>query len=446
MKSEIDFVKGHTNQALIKMVVPLLLAMILMMAYNLVDSLWVGNLLGEEAYAALTNSTAIVMILSAIAMGSSNGVAILVSQAIGAGKKKEADSIIATILMMSAVFSIVVTVLIEVFLKQILIAMHTPSEILNMAYDYLYVYMIGYAVIFIYMHFTAIFRSFGDPVFQMKGMFISTIFNAVLNPIMIHFIGLSGSAWATVLSEVICLLFAVYYHKKRKLFELKLSNISFKYNIPLLKDAVPSALQGCMPAISSAMMIFLVSRFGVTTIAAYGVTSRLEILLFYPAMAMSMALTTIIGQCIGANRRDRAKAYVKSSLILGGAFLAVISVLVIVFAGQLSGIFIHSSEASKIVKGYFQIVSIGYVLYMITSCFLGELNGMGKPTMSMVLMFIYYIVIRIPLAAVLVRSTLGMNGIWIAILVSHVLSAGIAVIFSVRARKNAAKDVCSIAC
>lgn len=430
MRSKIDFIKGDTNKGLIKMVIPLLLAMILAMAYNLVDSLWVGNLLGEKGYAALTNSTAIVSILSAIAMGSSNGITILVSQTIGAGKKKESDCIIATILALSGLFSVVVTVLIELFLKQILIAMHTPHEIFNMAYDYLFIYMFGYVAIFIYMHVTAIFRSFGDPVFQMKGMFLSTIFNAVLNPFLIHFIGLKGSAWATVLSEVLCLLYAMYYHKKKKMFELHVSNISLQYVSLIFKDAIPSAVQGCIPALSSATMLFLVSRYGVITIAAYGVTSKLEIILFYPAMAMSMALTTIVGQCVGAKRFDRAKDYVKSSLILGAAFLTVISVLVIAFAGPLSHLFIQSNEAAQIVKGYFAIVSIGYVLYMITSCFLGELNGLGKPETSMLLMFVYYIVIRIPLAVILVKSSLGLNGIWVAILISHILSAMIATLLA----------------
>jgi putative MATE family efflux protein len=277
-------------------------------------------------------------------------------------------------------------------------------------------------------------------------MFISTILNAILNPVMIHFIGLTGSAWATVISEVLCLLYAGYYHKKKKLFELKSKNISLKYALPLIKVAVPSALQGCMPAISSAMMLFLVGQFGVTTIAAYGVTSKLEILLFYPAMAMNMALTTIIGQCIGRKRMDRAKEYVRSSLILGGAFLAATSIIVIVCSGQLSGMFVHSSEVAQIVRGYFAIVSIGYVLYMITSCFLGELNGMGKPGMSMLLMFIYYIVIRIPLATMLVRNEFGLNGIWIAILVSHILSAAIAVIIVIHTSKTLTRSEVCVSC
>lgn len=439
MKSKIDFVNGETKKSLLLMVLPLLFAMVLTMAYNLVDSLWVGNMLGEKGYAALTNSTAVVLILSAIAMGASNGIAILVSQTVGANKKQEAEGIIATLLVLAGIFSVVVTIVLEVFLKDILSVMNTPAELFDSAYSYLSIYLIGYAAIYVYMQFTAVFRSFGDPVFQVKGMFISTVFNAILDPVMIHFMGLSGAAWSTVLSEILCLVFALYYHKKKHLFSLKFEACSVRYIKPLFENALPAAIQGCMPAISSAVMLFLVTRFGVTTIAAYGVTNKLEILLFYPAMAMNMGLTTIVGQCYGAKRLDRIKDYMHFALISGGAFIAVVTAVVMIFAGQLSGLFIDSTQAAHIVRHFFQIVSVGYVMYMITSCFLGELSGLGKPGKSMILFFTYYIIIRIPLAAILVHGSMGIDGVWTAILISHVAAAALAAIEGIHIEKNKLK-------
>ena len=429
MKSKIDFVKEKTVKSLLLMVTPLLAAMILTMAYNLVDSLWVGNLLGEKGYAALTNSTAIVLILSAIAMGAGNGIAILVSQKVGAGEKDEVNGIISTIILLSCGFSIAVTILLELFLKAILNMMNTPAELFDGAYEYLSVYLLGYTAIFIYMQFTSVFRSFGDPIFQMKGMLFTTIFNGVLDPIMIKIWGLEGAAWATVFSEVLCVIYSIYYYKKKEMFCLNFRKASLSFVKPILHCTVPSAVQQCMPAISSAAMLFLVTRYGVTTIAAYGVTSKLEILLFYPAMAMNMGLTTIAGQCFGANRKDRVKDYRKAGMLIGCVFTAVTTILITVFAKELSGLFVNSLQAGEIVKNFFQIISIGYVMYMITSCFLGVISGSGKPEISMLLFFLYYIVIRIPLAMILVHYSLGLNGIWVAILTSHVLAALIAGMF-----------------
>ena len=424
MKNSIDFIGGDTRRSLLRMVGPLLAAMVLTMAYNLVDSLWVGNLMGETGYAALTSSTSVVLILSAIAMGSSNGAAILIAQT--AGAKREAGGLISVSLALAGAFSVGVTAVLELALRPLLSAMNTPPELFSMAYDYLSVYLLGYAAIFLYMHFTAAFRAFGDPVFQMKGMLLSTVFNAVADPLMIRGFGLRGAAWATVLSEALCLVFAVVYHRKKRLFRLTLQRADAAWVRPLLADAVPSAVQSCMPAVSSAALLLLVTGFGVTAIAAYGAAGQLEILLFYPAMAMNMALTAITGQCSGAGRTDRVRDYLRCALRLGTVFTAVLSAAVILFAGPLSRLFVDSGATAAIVQDFFRVVSVGYVLYMATSCFLGETSGLGHPGRSMALMFVYYIVVRVPLAAALVRTPLALDGVWIAVLISHIAAAALA--------------------
>lgn len=424
MKNSIDFIGGGTRRSLLRMVGPLLAAMVLTMAYNLVDSLWVGNLMGETGYAALTSSTSVVLILSAIAMGSSNGAAILIAQT--AGAKKEAGGLISVSLALAGAFSVGVTAVLELALRPLLSAMNTPPELFFMAYDYLSVYLLGYAAIFLYMHFTAAFRAFGDPVFQMKGMLLSTVFNAVADPLMIRGFGLRGAAWATVLSEALCLVFAVVYHRKKRLFRLTLQRADAAWVRPLLADAVPSAVQSCMPAVSSAALLLLVTGFGVTAIAAYGAAGQLEILLFYPAMAMNMALTAITGQCSGAGRTDRVRDYLRCALRLGTVFTAVLSAAVILFAGPLSRLFVDSEATAAIVQDFFRVVSVGYVLYMATSCFLGETSGLGHPGRSMALMFVYYIVVRVPLAAALVRTPLALDGVWTAVLISHIAAAALA--------------------
>ena len=110
-------------------------AMFLNMAYNLVDSLWIGNLMGETAYAALTNSTPLILILNSIAMGAANGISILLSQAVGAKDKKNVESIVLTSFLSSVVLAVSITVLLELLLGPILFLMLTPQEPYQMAYD-----------------------------------------------------------------------------------------------------------------------------------------------------------------------------------------------------------------------------------------------------------------------------------------------------------------------
>ena len=137
MPNKIDFIGGNTKRCLMAMAIPMIAAMFLNMMYNLVDSLWIGNLLGETAYAALTNSTPIILILTSVAMGATNGVSILISQAIGAKDKKKTESLIATSFSVAVAFSLLVTILLEAFLPAILKALNTPAETYDMAYSYL---------------------------------------------------------------------------------------------------------------------------------------------------------------------------------------------------------------------------------------------------------------------------------------------------------------------
>lgn len=423
MLTKIDFIGGNTRRCLMAMALPMIAAMFLNMAYNLVDSLWIGNLLGETAYAALTNSTPIILILTSVAMGSTNGVSILLSQAIGSKDKRKTESLIATSLIVAIVFSLLVTLILELCLPTILGALNTPAETYDMAYSYLTIYVLGYVAVYLYLYFTAVLRSFGNSMFQAIAMLVSTVLNAILDPIFIHFIGFQGAAIATLLSQIVCLVFMVIYLKKKKLFYLHITWFDKNDVLHLIQKAIPSVIQQSIPAISTTFLTGLVSTYSITAIAAYGITGKLETILFYPAMALNMVLTTIVGQCIGGQRTDRAKDYLKCALKYGCLLLAILSIVIVVFSKQLSGFFVNSSDVADIVGVYFFIVGIGYLLNTITNSFLGVLNGFGKPAKSMVLMIFYYIVVRMPLAYLLSFLGFGLNGIWFAILISHICAA-----------------------
>lgn len=442
MPTKIDFIGGNTKRCLMTMALPMIAAMFLNMMYNLVDSLWIGNLLGETAYAALTNSTPIILILTSVAMGATNGVSILLSQSIGAKDKKRTESLIATSFCVAVVFSVLVTVILELLLPYILNALNTPAETYDMAYSYLSIYVLGYLAIYLYCYFAAVLRSFGNSMFQAAAMLITTILNAVLDPIFIHFIGFNGAAIATLLSETVCLLLMLIYLKKKKLFTFKISAFHKSDIPPLVQKAVPSVVQQSIPAISTTFLTALVSTYSITAIAAYGVAGKLEIIVFYPAMALNMVLTAIIGQCVGGKRYDRAREYLQCALGYGCILLVILSAVVIGFARQLSGLFVKSSDVAAIVGTYFLIVSIGYVLNTVTNCYLGLINGTGKPAKSMFLMILYYIVVRMPLAYLFSYLGFGLDGIWFAVLVSHIVASAAAVITgTVLVKKNEAASV-----
>lgn len=423
MNLKLDFINGDTKKCLAAMALPLMAAMFLNMAYNLVDSLWIGNLLGESAYAALTNATPVILILNSIAMGASNGVSILLSQAVGAGKKETAEKMITTSLLAAIVFSLGLTLLLELLLQPILGLLGTSDELMPMAYQYLAIYLSGYLAVFLYCYFTAVLRSFGNSVFQVIAILICTVLNAVLDPVFIHLMGFRGAAVATVLSQALCLVFMLAYLARKKFFRLRLRQFDRSLLLPFIAKGVPSAFQQSIPAISTSFLTSLVTGYGISALAAYGITGKLETILFYPAMAFNMALTSIVGQCTGAKRYDRAGDYMRVSLLSGTALLLVLSALVTGFARPLALLFVDSSQAAEIVAVYFRIVGAGYLLNILTNCFLGSLNGMGRPSQSLLCMVLYYLVVRMPLAWLLSHLGFGLEGIWTAVLMSHVIAA-----------------------
>lgn len=428
MNAKIDFVNGKTSTGLLQMAVPLMIAMLLTMAYNLVDSLWIGNMLGENAMAALTNATPIILLLTSIGMGATNGLAILLSQAIGAKDDLKAKTILSTSLISSVVFSLVLTVICEFGMDEILRLLKTPASIFPMAKDYISLYMLGFIAVYLYLYFTAVLRSYGNTKFQVMAILCCTLLNTVLDPFFIHMMGFRGAAVATLLSQFIALILMVCYISRKKLFSFSFSLVHWAQEKALLSKALPSVIQQSIPALSTSVLTAIVSGFGVTSIAAYGITGKLETILFYPAMALNMAITAIIGQCVGAGRLDRAKEYLKTSLIYGTGLLVALSLLVVVFSGNLSHLFLNSTETASIVKTYFLIVGVGYILNTTTSCFTGTINGLGKPGMGMYLMIFYYILIRMPLADLLSHTALGLNGVWLAVLISHGVAAISAVV------------------
>lgn len=295
-----------------------------------------------------------------------------------------------------------------------------------MAYEYLSIYLIGYLAVYLYCYFTAVLRSFGNTFFQVIAMLICTILNAILDPLFIRWMGFQGAAEATLLSQGLCLVFMLIYLWKKKLFAFHISAFSKKWIIPLFAKGIPAAFQQSIPAVSTSFLTSLVSSYGISAIAAYGITGKLETILFYPAMALNMVLTTVTGQCIGGRRCDRAKDYIKVSLIYGCGLLAVLSAVVVLFARPLSGLFVDSEAAAEIVRTYFLIIGIGYILNTVTNCFLGAVNGMGKPVKSLCCMILYYLIVRMPLAWLLSFLGFGLNGIWTAVLVSHIVAAAAA--------------------
>lgn len=418
-----DFTEGNIKKNLISLSVPILVTYMFNILYNIVDSLWIGNILGESAIAALTVSSPLILIFMSVGMGATNGLSILLSRSIGAKDKEGITKIISTSFLAALGFSLFLTVVCEFSTNFILGILNTPEEIFIMAKEYLSIYILGFLFVFMYLYFTAVLRSFGNSLMQMLSIISCTILNAILDPLFIRWMGIKGAAVATLISQGIMIMILIFYIQKKKLVEIHLKSFDKDILKEIVKNAAPSIIQQSLPALSTSFITSIVSTFGVLPIAAFGICGKLETVLLYPAMALNISLTTCTGQCYGAKKESKAKEYLNMSILFGGIILLVLTGMMVLFSVNLAGLFGAGVQSGQLVQTYFKIISIGYSCNTITNCILGTINGYGKPISAMFLMIFYYMIVRMPLVKLLSLTSIELNGIWIAVLISHIAAA-----------------------
>lgn len=420
MKQNYDFINEPTKKALFRMFLPMMIGMLLNFAYNIVDTLWVGNLMGDTALAALTGATPIVTLTYSFGMGITNGMGILLSNQLAKNDKKEEERIISSTFVLTAVLSVLLVAVLELSLNGILGLMNTRTETFQYAKDYLMVYLFGMIPSYIFCHITAMLRCYGDSVFQMISMLITSILNAVLDPVLIGIIGFHGAAVATVISQVASLVLLILYCKKKQYFRLKLSSFQKEYLLPVAKLSVPTVIQQCTPSLSSTVLTSCVNNFGIVAMAGYGIVNKLDMILFMPATVLNMVLTPIIGYCIGGKRKDRAADYTRLSIKFSIIVVVICGALLFIFAKPIAGIFGCSTEAAALVQHCISFLVWGYFFNAITQCFMGRINGYGQPGKGMIITILNHIVIRIPFSIILSNTVLGLDGVWITLLFSFV--------------------------
>lgn len=431
----LDFIKEPTKKALLKMFLPVMAGMILNLVYNIVDSLWVGNLLGDTALAALANATPIVTLTFGFGMGVTSGMAILLSQVVAKKEGAEEERIISSTLLYTVIIALAMVVVIELLLGNILQWMHARPETVAMAEEYLTIYILGLIPSYIFCHLTAMLRCYGDSVFQMISMLISSVLNAILDPILIGRMGLGGAAVATVFSQVVSLVVLIFYCRKKGYFHIRLKSMRMDLLASVSKLSVPTVIQQCAPSLSSTVLTACVNGFGIAAMAGYEVVGKLDMLLYFPPMVLNMVLTPIIGYCVGGKRPDRAKDYVGFSIKLSMMLTAVFGAILLLFAGKISSIFGCSTDAQAIVQRCMYFLVGGYLFNAVTQCFMGCINGYGHPASGMIITILNHIVIRIPFSILLSGTALGLDGIWITLLFSFLAAFACALVMNRRVVK-----------
>ncbi len=420
-----DFTKGSIVKQLFFFSTPIMLANLLQVSYQFIDSLWVGNLLGANALGAITIASTVVVTVLSFIIGINHATLTILSQQRGQQTDTGLKSYLNAFVVVLAVLSILAGIIGFIFSETILLMLDTPVEMLADANAYLRINFIGILFLLGYNFISSVLRSLGDSKTPLTFVLVAVILNTVLDPIFISVFnwGIEGAAYATVLSQAISFLYGLLYTLRRKLVPFTLPTLPTREEVWLiLKLGIPSGLQMMVIHAGVLAIMSVVNTFGENVVAGFGASQRIDSLITLPAMALGTAVNSMAGQNIGANRWDR----VRQLAIYGAGYnlviMLIMALVIVLLAEPLIGLFISPGEAALFGTDYLKIIAFFYPFIGLNFILNGIVRGSGAMYQVLVLNILSFWVLRYPLTYIF-SDLFGQNGIAYGMGISFVLSS-----------------------
>ncbi len=437
-----NLTEGSILKSLVALSIPIIFANVLQTAYQLTDAFWVGRL-GTVAVAAVSVSFPIIFLIISLGGGMAMAGAILVAQYRGKEDRKEVNHIGSQTLL-TVIFVSIILATIGYFSSPFLIdLMGVEFLVFSSAVLYMKVSFVGMVFMFVYMTFQALMRGVGDVKTPMRIVFVTVLLNFALDPLFIFgygiipAYGIAGAAMATICTQGLAAIIGVGILIRGK-HQIKLCLNDLKLDLPLIKKmfklGFPASIEQSTRALGMTVMTFLVAGFGTTALAAYGVGSRVLMFVIIPAMGLSMATSTLVGQNIGAGKVQRAEKITKLSAIIGFIFLTIIGIIVFIFARQISVIFIPGEvETIQSSVLFIRIMSLTFGFIGIQMSLNGLFRGSGNTITSMLLSIFSLWALRFPIAYFFsAHTSLAEFGIWIAFPTANIIAVIVTIIWFLR--------------
>lgn len=399
MKKNVELTEGNIWKSIILFSIPLLIGNLFQQLYNAVDSFVVGNYVGTAALAAVGASTPIINMLIGFFMGIATGAGVVIAQYVGAQDQKRIKLAVHSSAALTLVMSVLLTVIGVLGTDALLKAIGVPSDVFEQASQYLAIYFWGITFTLIYNMGSGILRAVGDSKRPLYFLIISSIVNIILDFLFVKslHLGVVGAGFATLIAQGISALLVCYVLiKTRDDYRLEIKEIRFHKEIlsRIIKIGLPTGLQQSIVAMSNVIVQSYVNVFGSSVIAGYSVTVKIDGFVNLPLQAFSMAITTFVGQNIGAKKYDRVKKGAFVTMLMALICIGLFSILMYFFGEQFIAIF--NQEKDVIEAGrLMQIIFIPFYIFLpINQVISGVLRGAGKSTVPMYIMVFSFVFLR----------------------------------------------------
>ncbi|HMK53389.1 MAG TPA: MATE family efflux transporter [Methanobacteriaceae archaeon] len=435
----ISMVTGDPKKAIRVLSVPMIISMMLIMAYNLADSIWVAGL-GPNALAALGFVNPIFMIVIGLGNGLGAGATSLIARCIGAENKKGADNAAMHSIILTLAISGIFTLLTLIFLPNILLLMGA-GETLNLAMEYGQIIFGGLIFLIFSSVASGILRAEGDVKRPMYAMAATAILNIILDPIFIYYFGwgVSGAAWATVLSASIACILMIYWLLLKGDTYISFSRKYFQLRWKVIKDILivglpASAEYFVMSVLGIVLNLILVITGGAEAVAIYTAGWRVVMIAMIPPIGIGTAAITVAGAAYGAKKYENLSTTLSYSAKLGVGIALVTALISYFFATNIASIFSYSSQSAFMapsIAAFLQVMCLFYFTVPLGITASSVFQAMGKGVTSLMLTVLREVVF-ISFFAYLFAFILGFgsHGVWWGIVVGGGLGCAVAYLWA----------------
>lgn len=404
-RKNLDMTKGNPIVVIILFTLPLLLGNVFQQLYNVVDSMVVGNFIGDEALAAVSSSGSLINLLIGLIQGITVGAGIVIAQHFGANDKEKMQNCIHTTIAFSFALGLIMTVIGYFLSQQMLIWMNTDPDVLPLSTEYFKTYFLGVIFTLMYNAGSAIFRAVGDSRHPLYFLIIACLVNVVLDLLFVgvfHF-GIYGVAVATIISQAISMtLTFILLIKDKTDYQVHLNKIRFHGEElkKIIAYGLPSGIQNSIISLSNVFIQSNINSFGKIAQAGCGAYSKIEGFATMPSGSFSMALSTYVGQNIGANRPDRVKKGAFQGVLLSMLSTEFLGIILYIFAPYMISMFSQTQEVIEIGVLETRTIVLFYFLLSFSHAMSGVLRGAGYSKIPMFTMIICWVLVRITLIPV----------------------------------------------
>ena len=438
--------KGSVGKGILLFALPLLGSSLIQQLYSTVDLIFVGQLLGTKASAAIGASGLIVTCMIGFFNGMAVGTNVFAARHYGARRFEQLKKLMQTIFWTGIIGGFLLTVIGLVLSPVFLTWMGTPESIFPLAVRYLRIYMASMISVVSYNLLSGVLRALGDSRTPMLYQFFGGIINVFADFIFLYVfhMGVEGTAFATLFSQTfaaIGVMIHLYRLKEPYALRIRFSDCSLKEFTDILKVGVPAGVQSIIITLSNIIIQSQINTLGVTSVASFTVYFRVELIIYLPIVALGQAVVSFIGQNYGAGNWERIKKGNRLCIFGGSLITFAACILLIIAMPVILNVFTKDAAVAAQTLEIVKVTFPFYFFYTILECFSSNLRGFGKAFLPMILTVISFCGFRIIALFALMAKNPSPDKVALSYPISWGIAAAAMAILYVRNNRNRSRKI-----